>query len=521
MKNKILYLPLDERPCNWLLPQNIVAGCVSTELITPPVQLLGKKKHPADTQKLWDFVNHHIKDCDCAVMSAEMLFFGGLLPSRLHHDPESSIQEKIGRLRSLKQAHPEIPIYLFELIMRTPRYNSSDEEPDYYETYGARIFKRTYLKDKLSRCHLSPEEQNLLDTLEHQIPVEYIQDYEQRRKLNRSVLEAVLHLVQDGTVELLYIPQDDSCEFGYTAIDQSYILQAITRLKIQDRVYLHPGADEAGAELLSRAYLNLSRNTPRVYVTYSSTLGAQIIPLYEDRILEASIQQHILASGCVQCDTPDDADFILAVNTPGKIMQESSEQQNSDITYQSFRCLRAYVQQLALYIDQGKRVAVADCAYANGGEIAFIQELDRIGILDRLVSYKGWNTACNTIGTSLAQAIFALDNPNPKQIRRNLAYHLLDDAFYQGLVRGQLQVVVESDGLSYFDLKNNPETYAHMCKTLLKQTWSKVIRTGFSDTDMDAFQVYFPWNRLFEIGILWTNNSNGLIGGMPSNTENE
>lgn len=440
-------------------------------------------------------------------MSAEMLFFGGLLPSRLHHDPESSIQEKIGRLRSLKQEHPEIPIYLFELIMRTPRYNSSDEEPDYYETYGARIFKRTYLKDKRSRSHLTTEEQELLDTLEHQIPVEYIQDYEQRRALNRMVLEEVLHLVQDGTVELLYIPQDDSCEFGYTAIDQSYIQQTILSLKVQDRVYLHPGADEAGAELVARAYLDLLKQTPLVYVTYSSALGAQIIPLYEDRILEASIQQHILASGCVQCDTPDEADLILAVNTPGKTMQESFEQQNSDVTYQSFRCLRAYVQQLASYIEQGKKVAVADCAYANGGEIAFIQELDRVGILDRLVSYKGWNTTCNTIGTSLAQAIFALDAPNPRQIQKNLVYHLLDDAFYQSTVRGQLRLAAEADGFSYFDLHNSAETYACMCKTLLKQAWSCTIRNGFSDFDLDSFRIYFPWNRLFEIGILWTQTS--------------
>ncbi len=514
MKKKILYLPLDERPCNWLLPQNMVAGSGAAELITPSIQLLGNKKQPADTGKLWNFVQQQIEHCDCAVLSAEMLFFGGLLPSRLHHDSDASIDEKIALLKELKQAHPDVPLYLFELIMRTPRYDSSDEEPDYYETYGARIFQRAYLKDKGARQALTEAEQRHLDTLEEQIPKEYVQDYEQRRSSNRRLLEKLLHLVQDGTIDLLYIPQDDSCEFGYTAIDQAHIQKTIDALKVQDRVYLHPGADEAGAELVARAYLELNQKHPRIYVTYSSALGSQIIPLYEDRILEASIQQHILASGCVQCELPDEADFILAVNTPGKTMQESFQQQQPDVTYQSFRCLRAYVQQLAEYIAQGKKVVVADCAYANGGELALLRELDRVGILDKLASYKGWNTSCNTVGTSLAQGIFALDSADPDQLRRNLMYHLLDDGFYQSVVRSQMRITAEADGCSYFDLHDNADTYARICETQLKQAWAAVIQNGFPEFQTEEFRVYFPWNRLFEIGITWTHDSVEAMGGM-------
>ena len=43
--------------------------------------------------------------------------------------------------------------------MRTPRYNSSDEEPGYYEEeYGERIFRFGWLNDKKDREGLLPDE---------------------------------------------------------------------------------------------------------------------------------------------------------------------------------------------------------------------------------------------------------------------------------------------------------------------------------------------------------------------------
>ena len=49
----MLYLPLDERPCNWLFPQMMTRGVAELELLTPPKELLGRKKTPADLEGLW------------------------------------------------------------------------------------------------------------------------------------------------------------------------------------------------------------------------------------------------------------------------------------------------------------------------------------------------------------------------------------------------------------------------------------------------------------------------------------
>ena len=52
----MLYLPLDERPCNWLFPQMMTRGVAELELLTPSTELLGPKKTPADLEGLWAFV---------------------------------------------------------------------------------------------------------------------------------------------------------------------------------------------------------------------------------------------------------------------------------------------------------------------------------------------------------------------------------------------------------------------------------------------------------------------------------
>lgn len=42
-KHKILYIPLDERPCNYLFPSNIVSCRQDIELIKPEMRIMSKK----------------------------------------------------------------------------------------------------------------------------------------------------------------------------------------------------------------------------------------------------------------------------------------------------------------------------------------------------------------------------------------------------------------------------------------------------------------------------------------------
>jgi hypothetical protein len=133
---KTLFIPLDERPCNYIFPQLLVTHKTDVHICIPPIELLGHKKSPADTKKLSEFLISHVKDCDNLVLSIDMLLYGGLIPSRLHHLSEKEVNERLDIVHQIKNINPHIKIYAFHCIMRAPSYNSSEEEPDYYEDFG-------------------------------------------------------------------------------------------------------------------------------------------------------------------------------------------------------------------------------------------------------------------------------------------------------------------------------------------------------------------------------------------------
>ena len=68
--------------------------------------------------------------------------------------------------------------------MRTPQEGVAGftEEPDYYVTYGSRIFNLTALMDKSDLAYLSASEQQELSVLKSSIPDEILNDWFSRRE---------------------------------------------------------------------------------------------------------------------------------------------------------------------------------------------------------------------------------------------------------------------------------------------------------------------------------------------------
>ena len=498
---KILFIPLDERPCNYIYPQEMVDIREDLELIIPPLDLLGKKKEAANVDLLWKFVENNISSCDAFVFSAEMLFYGGLLPSRLHHYSIEHFDYLIQKLKDLKETYSKCQFYAFQLIMRTPRYSSDDEEPDYYGIYGEQIFKRAYLINKKDRDGITDDEQSELDHYQQYIPSDIVADYENRRSINLQLNLNMIRLVNEGVLNYLSIPQDDSCEYGYTALDQAKVVNEISSLRLQRKIMMYPGADEAGCEVLARAISEMDQKVTKVYPFYASHLGPSIIPLYEDRIMVESLKSHLMVAHCEIVERKEEADFILAINCPGKIMQESFNQDTKDITYSSYRNLNWFVATLKNDILKGYKVVVADCAYANGGDLELIQLLDDYEILDQLYAYKGWNTHCNTLGTTIAQMVVCHhEHISQQKIVESLIYHLLEDGFYQALLRKEMTASLKAP-LNYFDLCDRQPQIASIENNRLKELYLYYICHSFKSIHIDKIDVYHPWNRMFEIGI--------------------
>ncbi len=498
---KILYIPLDERPCNRLYPVQNVAGTPEVTLISPPKELLGKKKLPADVADIWEYIEKNIEGVSTAVLSTEMLLYGGLLPSRVHHLGQTDLDLYKSRLTKLKSDHPDLKIFLSNLIMRTPRYDSNDEEPEYYGEYGAAIFNYGFLRDKQQRESLTEKESVKMQRLEEKIPEAILLDYEERRAFNVQANLLNIYLVEQDVVDFLVIPQDDSAEYGYTALDQKKVYKKIKDLRLSSKILVYPGADEVGFTLLARAY-NESRERPlRVYPFFSATRGPLIVPLYEDRVIGESLKSHILASGCQLVDQSDSCDFVLAYNTPGKIMQESwSQLTGSDVSYSSYRNLLDFTNKIESFLTRGKKVAVCDSAYANGGDLELLALLDENKCLEKLSAYQGWNTNCNSLGSSLSMGVFKSVQQEASEVQMSILQSIYEDIFYQTIIRQRItQEVLPEKNLTYFDLKNKKMEIIELVKNDLAGCSKKYLQKSFQTLKNYQVEIDFPWNRMFEI----------------------
>lgn len=499
---KIMYIPLDERPCNYQYPSMIAALKEDINLVVPPLEILGRKKTKTDTGKLWSWMKGNMDDCDALILSIEMFVYGGLVPSRLHHMSVDECLENLKRIEEIKKYNSDIKIYASNLIMRTPSYSNSDEEPDYYENYGKDIFTFGYLTDKKKRGLLTSSEEEKLKAVREHIPSEYLDDYIERRKVNLAVNQAAIELVKDGFIHFLSIPQDDCSEFGFTPMDHEVVDRSISKWRLKFKVYNYPGADEVGCTLLSRAYNEYHSRCPKVYPVYSSVNGPFIIPSLEDRPIGESVKAHITAAGGLIADSATESDFILLLNTPGKMTQNSTEQENKDITYSSHRSLREFVERARDYIAQGKKCVLADVAFINGGDTELIYMLDDAEIMDKLYGYAGWNTVCNTMGTAIATGLIGYDSQDEYQRIYNLVFRFIEDWCYQSIVRrditlNELQII---NGGST-TLNENEGKIVPIIKDKLDRHWNENIKKSFKGYDVKIEDIYMPWNRMFEIGM--------------------
>ena len=110
---KIVYLPLDERPCNYDFPYFALEHSDSVSIIRPPMGLMGKKKTPADSDALADFIVHECRDADYLILALDTLLYGGIIPSRLHRLDTELLKERLGALRKIRLANPKVRISAF------------------------------------------------------------------------------------------------------------------------------------------------------------------------------------------------------------------------------------------------------------------------------------------------------------------------------------------------------------------------------------------------------------------------
>lgn len=490
---KVIYLPLDERPCNAAFAARIADGSPLT-LMTPPQAVLGNKKTPANAEEIEKFLLAAGRSADACVLSLDMLLYGGIVPSRIHHLSPEMLEERLGTVRRMKEENPELKIFAFALIMRCPAYSSSDEEPDYYETCGREIFLSGQVKHKRELGLVSPGKADALLAEYGKKTKAFLSDFETRRRVNRSMLEKILTEYRD-CFEVLVIPQDDSATYGYTTMDREYLKGIIEKSGYGD-VPMYPGADEVGMTLLCRAACDLSGRHPRLACVYADDRAKDMTPLYEDRPVGKTLPLLLSTSGCLSPRDGENADITLYLNYPANEPREVWDEPSAAY---GERNLPAFCDRIAAQVRDGKTVAVADVAFCNGGEAGFVRMLaDRISLTD-LSSYAGWNTSSNTVGTAVCQAVFAWLFGASNNLRLFTAERLYEDVGYCGHVRRAVTREIEPMGFGYFDAGETDDVVAHLVRDRLN-TYMKEKFPEIADTyEIDRCRM--PWRRMFEVDL--------------------
>lgn len=492
MRKKIVLLPLDERPCNMFFSERLFSKD-KFEIVRP--KQLGDKKQPADIESIKNFLKKECKDADGLVLSIDTLLYGGLIPSRIHHETAETLLSRMEIIKEIRKENPKMLIYAFQVIMRCPSYSSSDEEPDYYEKYGEEIHK---MGEIIHKSRLGEEVDISLAKITEKIDQDCLNDYIGRREINRSMNVETLDYLANGWIDALVIPQDDSAMYGYAAMDQKYVRDKIEKLDMIDQVLMYPGADEVELTLLSRMENAMNHQCPKVYIKYISEKARDLVPLYEGMTLSNTLKYHILSAGCQQTESYEQADIILIVTAPADHMEEAVNQPSEKPEYHMERNFPEMIEFIKARVKENKIITIADNAYANGGDLIFIHLLDKNKMLTKVNGYAGWNTSANTIGTAIAQGVNVLYAGETKQQKKFLIERYIEDGGYCGLVRKEVSSILP-EGMDYFDIKEKNGEVSQMIKRYLEDFCEKILPTIAPQVTIS--KVENPWRRMFEIDI--------------------
>ncbi len=492
-KAAFLFIPLDNRPVCYGYPVRVMEAA-GYKVYTPPENLLANRTKPADTEKLWKWLENRAEKVDAAVISTDALIYGGLVASRTH---SLSLAELEARVRRLEKLHmdKDTRFYGFSTLMRTPRESYGNVEPEYYSNVGPAIYRYSQLSDKSDLHAETLLEDFEVGAFERNLAKAHLKDWLDRRNKNMEINHQLARLTRVGRFDYFAIGKDDNAPLSHTHMEARKI--SLNNAYLSDESFqILPGVDQLGLLLLTRAANALSGQSPKVYPMYVEGVGPKTIPQYSDLPLGKSVPEQIIAAGGKVVNSPETADVVLAINTPADgTMYDSTNLSNQ---YYASPANKRYIVNLGKMLDRGVNISLADVAFSNGGDNGFMNEMSLRGFTEKLSAYNGWNTADNTIGFAIAQGMLAPRIDKEKQLML-MRERILDDWYYQSNARRIITDELEKDKKVSFKYTLN-----EMMPKIRKQAQDIISRlaVNYDITAGTKFDVVFPWNRLFEVDII-------------------
>lgn len=442
---KIGFLPIDNRPVCYTLPEQIAKIDESIELFLPDRSLLGDLTKYADVNGIFEWLKN-LPKLDALIISLDTAAYGGLISSRRCSDSFEEIREKIEKLKEiLKEKNAKI--YAFSSIMRISNNNINEEEKEYWNLWGKKIFEYSF-----NSCKNNGENPPQTD-----IPQKILTDYLNIRKRNFEINKIYLNWQQEGLFDTLVFSKDDCAEFGFN-VREAQELENLGG-------FVKTGADEIPLTLLARAIQGKIKIAP----IFTESSQKNLISNYEDVSIEKSVTGQIELAGC-EVSELQNADMLLYVNNfknhQGEIVMKRPTEPFSDVWN----------------IPQ-KPYMIADVRFANGADNSFVNKLFEKGFDENFYGYSAWNTSANSLGSLIcgAKVKFLAKKYNDKEFKKLEVVRFLDDWAYQANVRQTLS-------------KPDTTELTTQMKPFEKEV-ANVLKTEFE------VKYSFPWKRLFEVEV--------------------
>ena len=479
----VLYVPQDDRPVSLQYTVDTAREAGMT-ILTPPQNLISGKNYQGQADQIMAWVEQNAGRADVMVLSTDTLIYGGLVDSRKHNIPLSTLESRLKRIESLKARNKKVRIYGFGTVMRSPRASGGGTEPAYYAEYGPTIFQIAALQDKLDSGSLTQEETQKLMSLQASVPVEYLQDWFDRRQKNMKINKELIDETRSGVFDYFALGHDDTSQLSQSALEGRYLSKYSKDIPVE-KYGSFPGADQLGLLLMARSRTDESTEKPTFSVIYPLGGGGKTLPGYEDQTIDKTIAQHVEAVGGTMV-TQGKPTVLLAVNTP--LTTSTGESESFENFPMISNSTNAFVDRIQQAVDSGVNVSVADIAYNNGADNTLVSALYKRDMLYKIGAYNGWNTASNTVGYAIAQGVL-LKTMSPEGHRKMLTQqaNIRKDIY-------RMQDSIRTDNVRYSgELNERLESYLGERIQDFAEKYLKV--------DPRTVKATFPWGRLFETDI--------------------
>lgn len=504
LNKTIIFVPHDNRPISFKQTADNIRD-LGYEVLTPPEELLGNRENPyAKPEELSKWVIENAKKADAAVISSDSMVYGSLVASRKHNLSEDVVLVRVHNFEKIHQANPNMKLYVFGSIMRTPQTSeaSGSEDANYYAQYGTDIARYTALTDKLEQDRLTHKERKQLQQYEQKIPKAALDDWLSRRQGNFLVSKNLIDLARNDVITYLALGCDDNAKYSQTNKERRALDNYgsdLGELKYQSVA----GIDEIGYVLLTRVVNNLQGDIPFVSVHYAKGTGENTIPAYSNEPIKNSIATHIKMAGGMKVNSDKGADLVFMVNTNFDGTTGAANDLNN--VYIPNENIIDFVNMVDEAVQANKKVGIGDITFGNGSDNALMFSLYGKNLLDKLNAYSGWNTPTNSTGYALAMGMGA-NYTDRVGILKMLEVRYLDDWLYQANIRQAVANRLNSmPGEGDY---GNTKTRTLPAEKLATEALQKmIVDYGLEKFEGQSYvadaQIRFPWQRMFEADIVF------------------